>query len=140
ELPALRHRREDIPLLVDHFLAAARARHPQATVGRIGPSALARLIDYAWPGNVRELEHAIERIVLLGKAEEATVSDLAPQIAAPAPPEAPPIFSDVIPVRELQKRYAAWALEQMGGHKTRTAERLGIDLKTLSKWLSDDER
>jgi two-component system response regulator HydG len=44
-----------------------------------------------------------------------------------------------MPVRELQRRYAAWALEQLGGHRTRTAERLGIDLKTLAKWLSEGE-
>jgi two-component system response regulator HydG len=140
ELPALRHRREDIPLLVEQFLRAARERHPQATIRRIGAAALARLIDYAWPGNVRELEHATTRIVLLAKGEEAQVSDLPPAIASFVPSEAPPIFTDVMPVRELQRRYAAWALEKMGGHKTRTAERLGIDLKTLSKWLSDDER
>ena len=45
----------------------------------------------------------------------------------------------VMPVRDLQRRYAAWALEQLGGHRTRTAERLGIDAKTLAKWLSDGD-
>jgi two-component system, NtrC family, response regulator HydG len=45
----------------------------------------------------------------------------------------------VMPVRDLQRRYAAWALEQLGGHRTRTAERLGIDLKTLAKWLSEGD-
>src|ERR1700722_18096171 len=66
EIPALRHRREDIPLLVERLLADAKAKHPGSPVERFGPDAMARLMDHAWPGNVRELAHAIERGVLLG--------------------------------------------------------------------------
>jgi two-component system response regulator HydG len=51
-----------------------------------------------------------------------------------------PVFAGaVLPVRELTRRYAAWALQQLGGHRTRTAQRLGIDMKTLAKWLGEAE-
>jgi two-component system response regulator HydG len=139
ELPALRHRREDIPPLIDHFLRDARARHPEARGERISPEAAARLLEYRWPGNVRELAHAVERMVLLARAAEIAVADLPPSILVVAKSPSPSFEGDVVPVRELQRRYAAWALERLGGHRTRTAERLGIDLKTLAKWLSEGD-
>jgi len=139
ELPALRHRREDIPLYVEHFLAAAKKKHPQSKVVRIGAEAMQRLMDHAWPGNVRELEHVVERLVLLGRGADVSAAELPATITAPAAPGLPAAFEGgVLPIREVQKRYAAWALEQMGGHKTRTAEALGVDGKTLAKWLSGD--
>jgi two-component system response regulator HydG len=141
EVPALRHRRDDIPILVDHLLHEARARHPQSPVERFAPDAMARLLDHAWPGNVRELGHAIERVVLLGRDPEAHASDLPPTVSSAPPPGMPAILEGaVLPIREVQRRYAAWALERFGGHKARTAEAIGVDVKTLSKWLaaSDD--
>ncbi|MGD0527589.1 MAG: sigma-54 dependent transcriptional regulator, partial [Polyangiaceae bacterium] len=57
EIPALRHRRDDIPLLAERLLADARAKHPHSRVERLAPDAMARLLDHAWPGNVRELAH-----------------------------------------------------------------------------------
>ena len=57
DIPALRHRREDIPLLVDHFLAQARVKHPRSQIERLAPDAIAKLLDHAWPGNVREPGH-----------------------------------------------------------------------------------
>jgi two-component system response regulator HydG len=136
ELPPLRQRREDIPLLLEHFLQQARARHPSSPAQRFASDAAARLVDYRWPGNVRELAHAVERMVLLARSAEIGLSDLPPVIRT-APPSGPAFEGDVIPARELMRRYAAWALAQLGGHRTRTAERLGIDLKTLAKWLSE---
>lgn len=137
ELPALRHRREDIPLLTQHFLAAARARNPGSKVESVSPEATAALMDHAWPGNVRELAHAIERAVLLGRSTAIERSDLPPLSSTPG--QLPPVFDGaILPVREVQRRYAAWALEQLGGNKTRAAERLGVDVKTLSKWLTQE--
>jgi two-component system response regulator HydG len=138
ELPPLRHRREDIPPLLDHFMREARAKHPTAQAERIGPEAVARLVDHRWPGNVRELAYAVERMTLLSRSAEITLADLPPSIVA-ARAEAPVFSGQVMPVRDLTRRYAIWALEQLGGHKTRTAERLGIDMKTLAKWLSEAE-
>ncbi len=140
EIPALRHRREDVPLLIDHFLAQAKARHPQSPVERLSKEAMSRLLDHEWPGNVRELAHVVERVVLLGRGAEVQASELPASVTAAPPPELPPAFDGTIqPIREVQRRYAAWALERMGGNKTRTAERLGVDVKTLSKWLSGDD-
>jgi two-component system response regulator HydG len=137
ELPPLRRRREDLPLLTAHFLRDARARHPTSTVERIGRDALDRMMEYGWPGNVRELAHAVERMVLLGRSPELSTADLPPAVRSSPPPNAPTFTGDVLPIREVQRRYAAWALDQLGGHRTRTAERLDVDLKTLAKWLSE---
>jgi two-component system, NtrC family, response regulator HydG len=139
EIPALRHRREDIPLLVDHFLAKSRAKNPASPVERCSTEALGALMDHGWPGNVRELAHLIERLVLLGRSAVIQRADLPAAILSAAPARLPPIFDGtIIPIREVQRRYAAWAYEQMEGNKTRTAERLGVDPKTLAKWLSDE--
>ncbi len=143
EIPALRHRREEIPLLVDRLLAEHRSKHPRSPVEHLSTEAMAKLSSHAWPGNIRELAHAIERVVLFGRAAEASVSDLPPTVTASAPlaapPGAPELFAaSVLPIREVQRRYAVWALERLNGHRTRTAEALGVDNKTLAKWLSLD--
>ncbi len=139
EIPALRHRREDIPLLADRLLADARLKHPRSSVERLGPEALAKLLDHTWPGNVRELAHAIERVVLLGRNAEVGVEDLPPGVTNARPRDLPiALEGRVVGIREVQRRYAAWALEQLGGHRARTAEALGIDTKTLAKWLSTE--
>jgi two-component system, NtrC family, response regulator HydG len=139
ELPPLRRRREDLPLLAEHFLQEARARHPSSPVERLGRDALDRMTEYDWPGNVRELAHAVERMVLLGRSPELTIADLPPVVRSSPPPNAPTFTGHVLPIREVQRRYAAWALDQLGGHRTRTAERLDVDLKTLAKWLSESD-
>jgi two-component system response regulator HydG len=139
ELPPLRHRREDLPALVHHFLAESRGRHPQSRVQRIGPEAMSRLLEHPWPGNVRELEHVIERVVLLGTETEVGVNDL-PATLATSHETAPSFGGDVLPLREVQRRYVAWALDQLGGRKVHTAEKLEVDIKTLGRWLREDER
>jgi len=139
EIPALRHRREDMPSLIDHFMLESRGRHPHSPVERIGPEAMVRLLEHPWPGNVRELEHLIERLVLLGRTPEVAVSDLPAALTAPR--GAAPLFrGDVLPLREVERRYVAWALEQLGGRKVQTAEKLEVDIKTLGRWLREDEK
>jgi two-component system response regulator HydG len=139
EIPALRHRREDIPLLVERLLADAKTKHPRSPIKGFAPDSMAKLMDHPWPGNVRELAHAIERVVLLGRGPAVTVSDLPPNVTN-APPSGLPdaIGGPVLPIREVQRRYAAWALETLGGHKARTAEALDVDKKTLAKWLGSE--
>jgi two-component system response regulator HydG len=140
EIPALRHRRDDIPALLERLLASAREKHPRSPVQRFSGEATARLLEHAWPGNVRELAHAIERTVVLGRGPEVSLADLPPTLSStpPAPlPEA--LAGGVLPIREVQRRYAAWALERCDGHKSRTAEALGVDVKTLAKWLSSED-
>jgi two-component system response regulator HydG len=140
EIPPLRHRRDDIPLLVDAFIASARARTPKAVVERLSREAMDRVLAFDWPGNVRELEHAIARAVLLGRSPEAGVRDLPPVVAQEQPPRSTPQFGDeLVPVRDMQRRYAAWVLERVGGRKMLACEKLGIDAKTLNKWLAADD-
>jgi two-component system response regulator HydG len=139
ELPPLRHRKDDLPALVRHFLARAKEKHRSSSVERVSTAALDVMLAYAWPGNVRELEHVIERVVLLARASEVTEADLPAQLRA-KPQGAPITFGDaVLPMREMQRRYVAWAFDQLGGRKMLTAEKLGIDDKTLASWLSKKE-
>ncbi len=140
ELPALRHRTEDLPPLLDHFLRAARAKHPRSPARRFAPDAAAQLLAYPWPGNIRELAHVIERGVLLARDADISLQDLPPLTRSSVASEGGPLpFSgEVRPVREVTRAYAAWALDRLGGSRTRTAERLGIDGKTLARWLDGD--
>ena len=134
-LPALRDRREDLPQLCAHLMANLRGRYPTSPVERLGPEALAVMGRHPWPGNVRELGHVLERIVLLGRSAEIGVDDLPPALRDPAAADPLEFRGEILPIRELQRRYAAWALTQTGGHRARAAEQLGIDVKTLRGWL-----
>jgi two-component system response regulator HydG len=139
DLPALRHRADDIPLLTEHFLAVARQRHPQSQLKRLSTGVMETFMNAQWRGNVRELEHVIERLVLLCRSGEATVDDLPKHLVHQPPGSGDLQFGErIIPIRELQRRYASWALQKMSGAKLATCEALGIDSKTLSKWLRSD--
>ncbi|HVY45673.1 MAG TPA: sigma-54-dependent Fis family transcriptional regulator, partial [Minicystis sp.] len=126
----------DVPLLAEHFLGVARAKYPTSRVSRFAPDAIDRLVAYRWPGNVRELAHLVERHVLLGTDAEIRAADLPAHVRTPAAPDLPSFDGPVVPMRDLQRRYARWAMEQLGGRRMRVAEALGIDKKTLSRWLA----
>jgi two-component system response regulator HydG len=138
-IPALRDRREDIAALVEHFLSQSRARYPQSPVRRLSTDALAALRRRAWPGNVRELANTIEKLVLFGRAEEVGADEVPPETRAGAH-EPAEFRGDILPMRELERRYAVWAVAQTGGHRGQAAERLGVDPKTLRKWLGESDR
>ncbi len=131
EVPPLRHRRDDIQPLVEHFFSEARRRHPDSPAIAFSRTALRQLLDHPWPGNVRELAHAVERAVVLAVEPEIAAVELASATPTTA------FSGDVMPMIELQRRYARWALERLGGHKTRTAEKLDVDAKTLNRWLAE---
>lgn len=137
QLPALRQRREDIPFLTEHFLREQRSRHPQSSVQRFSAEAMQQLIAYDWPGNVRELAHVVERALVLSRGSEVQPDELPQALFQQS--GSPPIFleGEILPIRVVQRRYAAWALGQCGGHRGRAAEKLGVDVKTLYNWLSD---
>jgi two-component system, NtrC family, response regulator HydG len=134
EVPPLRHRADDIPVLIEHFLRAAKARYPQSVVERLSAEAMTKALAHAWPGNVRELQHVIERSVLLGRSTEAPASDL--PFAATVKGDAGTAFhGEVLPLREVQRRYAVWAYDRLAGRKLHTADKLGVDVKTLGRLL-----
>ena len=139
-IPPLRERREDIPLLAEHF-AAKHGRPEGATVS---PAARDLLLAYDWPGNVRELENVVARALALNPSGVITPDDLPEHLrgARPAPPGGTSFLaSDRPPLAELDRRYASQVLRETGGNKTRAAEILGIDRKTLYRLLGErDER
>jgi two-component system response regulator HydG len=139
-LPSLRDRKEDVPALLAHFLDDARKRYPQSRVSGFSAEALRYLGDYPWPGNVRELAHLVEKLVLLGRADEVRIDDVAEFIVNAEGKDGTEFRGPILPFKELERRYATWALAQTGGHRTKTAEKLGVDPKTLRKWLGDGER
>ena len=134
ELPPLRMRDEDAGLLAEHFLEQVNAR--EGTRKRLTPRALARLQALSWPGNVRELKNAVERAAIL--ADVTIDAD-----AFPLPHPGQPIGEDATlqvrigtPIEEIERRLILATLESLDGHKGRTAEALGISLKTLYTRLS----
>jgi two-component system response regulator HydG len=137
ELPPLRVRRGDLPDLLAHFLARERSKHPQSCVESFAPDAAELLLEYAWPGNVRELEHLVERVVVLGRSPRVTAAELPLSVRTRAA-NLTPFSGPVLPIREMQRRYAAWAFQQLEGRRMVTAETLGIDDKTLARWLADE--
>jgi two-component system response regulator HydG len=134
ELPPLRHRTRDLPELVRAFLDAALSRHPKSPVRKFTPAAMDRLAAYAWPGNVRELEHLVQRTVLLVDREEVDVADLPAAVASSTARELR-FEGPVLPLAEVERRYASWALTELGGRRMLTAETLDVDRKTLAKLL-----
>jgi two-component system response regulator HydG len=136
-LPPLRERREDVPFLVEHFLHQLREKHPKSVVERFDAQAHDALLRYPWPGNVRELAHVVERVVLLGASASATRDDLPAPITDSTLQTSMDFGGEVLPLRELQRRYARWALSQVGGAKKAACEALGIDYKTLMRHLGD---
>jgi two-component system NtrC family response regulator len=129
-IPPLRERREDIPVLLDHFLPRFAARNGRQ-VGALTAAARDALMKYDYPGNVRELENIVERAVLLARGPVIDLDDL-PAAVRPgerrATPE-PQTLPDV--VAELERRAIAEALERHGGVQTQAAESLGISERVL---------
>src|SRR6266540_1057481 len=128
-LPPLRLRRDDLPVLIGHFLEQARKRHAESPVQSLAPEARALLLEHAWPGNVRELEHVIERAVLLGRESILGVQDLPPSVTEVASSAGISFAGEIVSMREAQRRYATWVYERLGGRKMQTAEKLGVDFK-----------
>jgi two-component system response regulator HydG len=91
-------------------------------------------LDHRWPGNVRELEHLVERVVLLGRSSEVDSGEL-PRTIAQRVAVATTFQGDIVPLREMQRRYASWVFEALGARRMLTAERLEIDVKTLARLL-----
>jgi two-component system response regulator HydG len=134
-VPPLRERREDIPLLVEHFVAVSRKRNPRARLAGFTPEALAALAAAPWPGNVRELENLVERLAVVTVQETVDLPTLqlhAPGVTADAHPLSR-AQGRLIPLRQLEGEYIAYVVAQCGGNKTKAAEILGIDVSTIHR-------
>lgn len=129
-LPPLRERKEDIPLLVEHFLQKYNRRAKKAIKG-ITPRALKSLLDYDWPGNIRELENTIERAVVLARGEMIDLEDLVPHGISAQPPSLSPWGPPFRSLAEMEKEYIKAVLKECKGNKSSAAKILGIDRKTL---------
>ena len=131
QLPPLRDREEDIPLLAAHFLKMFAERNSKAVKG-FTPAAMDRLLKYAWPGNVRELENAVERAVVLLLGEYVSERELPPSLTEEGDTGKRPKrdFGNMT-LEEIERMAVLDTLEQVGGNKSEAARRLGINRKTL---------
>lgn len=139
QIPPLRKRQEDIPLLAQHFLEMFAAKNHKKIKG-FTPQALDLLIRHDWPGNVRELMNAVERAVVLSRSDYLSENDF-PMLAGTALVDGRSLGSAIIDVKgdksleEVQKATILETLEAVGGNKSKAARRLGITRKTLHKKL-----
>lgn len=140
EIPPLRLRGDDVALLIEHFLRQAKEKHPHSPVETFSPDALAVLLAHLWPGNVRELEHVVERVVLLGRERSVSVRDLPATLATKEAGDVASFRLPIVSLREIQRRYAAWAFQQLGSKKVLTAEKLDVDFRTLVRLLGAPSR
>jgi DNA-binding NtrC family response regulator len=124
-LPALRDRREDIPLLAQHFLTRNRARYRKQVSG-FSPAAMQQMMQYAWPGNVRELEHTVERSVLLCRGEEIEPANLAIVAARSSTPT-----FDNMSIDEVEALLIRKMMRRCDGNISQAAEALGLSRAAL---------
>jgi two-component system, NtrC family, response regulator AtoC len=165
-LPALRERRQDIPLLVDHFIARFNERLKKQITG-VDPAAVERLVAHNWPGNIRELENVIERTILFCEGPRIRLQDLPadlgggtlrpsqpdlpvvvsapPPAASPPPAAAPPVGEEVGSLKEavrveterVERDLIQRALDETGGNVTQAARKLQISRKSLQTKMKE---
>ncbi len=158
DLPPLRERREDIPMLAEHFLQTYAKRYQLKCV-EISVEAMKRLVAYDWPGNVRELRNAIERSAVLADGKALRPDDLPEELKSAQTPKTPADTfqrsspegaaesADLLPVpyladfrearREFERAYIERVLAETGGNVTRAAERVGMHRQSLQQKLKD---
>src|SRR5450432_1285286 len=138
-LPALRDRAEDILMLAEHFLARSATKAGKEIRG-FHEAAKKALLGYGWPGNVRELENVVERAVALAERALVQVEDLPPGVRerrATAEDELGAAVARGLTLDELEREFIKRVLAAEGGNKTRAAQRLGLDRKTLYRKLEE---
>ena len=138
-IPPLRERKDDIPLLAQHFLEKYAKKNNKSVKG-FSPLAMDMLLKYSWPGNVRELENVIERAVILLPGEYITEKELPSTVVEDYEKEKDEEllltqFMANRPLKEIEKQVILATLKDCGGNKSETARRLGINRKTLHKKL-----
>jgi DNA-binding NtrC family response regulator len=135
-LPPLRERRQDIPLLVDHFLRTLSSRHGRGPVA-LDPEALRRLLGYDWPGNIRELQNVLERALLLAEQGVIGPEHLGTTVrpTAAALPDAPPPLPALRGLEEVEREHVIRVLTATGGNREESSRILGISRRTLTRMI-----
>jgi DNA-binding NtrC family response regulator len=135
-LPPLRERRQDIPLLVDHFLRTLSSRHGRGPVA-LDPEALRRLLAYDWPGNIRELQNVLERALLLAEQGVIGPEHLATTVrpAAAALPDTPSPVTPLRGLEEVEREHVIRVLAATGGNREESSRILGISRRTLTRMI-----
>lgn len=143
EVPPLRNRQQDIPLLVDSFIQRFAIQNNSKVRG-ITPDALAALVAHPWPGNVRELENLIERAVVLSSGELIDRKDILGTVVADARESIEQQFADTPTLEKIEERYIKMILTRMNNQKDKAAKILGINRRTLYRkercygWISSE--
>ncbi len=130
-MPPLRKRKDDIPLLMDHFLNHSRFGGSGQQIKRIDPKVYEVFKNYPWPGNIRELQNTMERLKILAENNEIKLEDIPFGIRMPKTKKESGEFAVEMPLEDVEKNHILRVLAYHHGNKTRTAQSLGITIKTL---------
>ena len=133
DVPPLRERREDIPVLIEYFLKK-HTRNTSRLITGLTPETRKLMIDYSWPGNVRQLESAIERAILLAENDKITLEDLPTEVRQEAGPAAEGTFklpAEGINFEDVERNLITQAMEQTDYNITKAAKLLGLTFRTL---------
>lgn len=134
--PALRRRKEDIPVLINHFLN--HSQHTYLNRGRtVSDEAMKSLVSYDWPGNIRELQNVCERLQILSDGHTIMLNDVPDNIRDGVVEKDILDYDPQLTLHDLEKRYILKALAHFGGNKTQAANNLGITIKTLYNKLHE---
>jgi DNA-binding NtrC family response regulator len=135
-LPALRDRRQDVPLLLNHYLRLFCEENAKALDG-FTPEALEALGRYSWPGNIRELRNVVERMVVLARGEKLTLRDVPAEVKEDSPSRPSGALKHATSMQQAEKQMIKQALVDQKGNRTRAAEQLGISRRTLHRKLHE---
>ena len=135
EVPPLRMRVEDIPILVDYFIASFAESSGKPIEG-IARDALDQMLLYPWPGNVRELENAIQHAFVTAQGDRIMLMDLPPEVRGLRPSLAAAAEPSLRPEQLAERERIVQALREAGGNRTKAAERLGTSRVTLWKKIA----
>jgi len=133
EIPPLRKRKEDIPILMAHFIQR-HVKNSGLPIREFGEEAMSKILSYAWPGNVRELDNMVQRCLMLADGDVVCQDDL-PSMLLESTEEERDQCDDDMTLEEIERRHILRILENTGWHKKRSAQILGIDPSTLYRKL-----
>jgi DNA-binding NtrC family response regulator len=143
DLPPLRERTEDVPLLIAHFLT--KYSRPGEPPKKVSPEAMDRMLSYTWPGNIRQLENAIERAAVTTVGDTIITENLPPQVVGSAAGDKPKFEIDLneplphylnLATEQIEREYITKALEKSHGNVGRCAELCGLSRRSVSGKIS----